>query len=222
MAEFKTSDVPVVKGKDGEFVAFEITNPQCKVCNLDPLIRRTVDMQLATGWRQVDVLTYLDEVASESAINHVNISTHARKHLGAKNAAANRIIASRVKQFGIDVDSVEGFLLTKQAVLDVLVHSGLENVLKGHTLVEPKDIIAAIAALTSLEEDMGANMDEMLKEFHAFSDAVKKFVPADMWDKIYDQYEKNLQDATPKALAQMTQTLNTEVIEAEASPVEEK
>jgi hypothetical protein len=103
----------------------------------------------------------------------------------------------------MDVEDTTDMLLTKRALLEIMIHKGYESILAGISVVEPKDLISVIDKLDKMEqEEQSASVDEMIRDFRAFADAVKTFVSEEAWQSIYDRYEQNLRmdKLVPKAL----------------------
>lgn len=160
-------------------------------------------MMLATGWSQANVRRHWNNNLGEEAFSAMNISIHARNHLTTKDAAVRRIMETRAKQEGIDVDGVHDYIVTKTAVLDLIIQSGIQGLHLGHTLTEPREMIAAIQLLDKMESEWKESaIDEMLREFRAFSDAVKEVVPPEQFAEIYDKFEATL-DGSDHALKKL-------------------
>lgn len=204
---------------------FQIVEPRCKVCKFAN--RREIDVMLATGWSQAAVLEYWNNVMSregqEDYFNPMNISNHARKHLGVQDAAVRRILEERARAEGVDIETVENTIRTKTGTVETLIAGGLESLHHGHTVVEPKVILDAIKMLTELEEKNSEILkEEMMREIRAFMAAVKKNVPDEMWETIFEDYAKELKKTSPKELT-TPQTIPTPPpIIVEGEVIEEK
>lgn len=194
MAQFAgSSNTPAAPGaaQPTTPVLHQVSEPKCKVCKYPH--RREIDMMLATGWSQADVRKHWNQVEGFEMFSHANISVHSRKHMTTKDAAVRRIMEQRARQEGLDVDAVEGFITTKRAVLDLVIASGIQGLHAGITMTEPREIIAAVAMLDKMEAEWKETaIDEMLKEFRAFSDAVKAVVSEEMYAAIFAKYEATI------------------------------
>lgn len=172
---------------------FEIVNSRCKICQSTH--RREIDMQLATGWSQADVLRFWNNAVRENEgdkdwLNHVNMSTHKKNHLSTRDAAVRRIIEERARQEAIDIENVQGYIVTRMGVLDYMVMAGLENIHHGTTVIEGKDMIAAMQMADKLESEFKeVAIEKLLSDFKTFADAVKELVPEDLFQEIYDLFE---------------------------------
>ncbi|MEM3097557.1 MAG: hypothetical protein QXU32_02410 [Nitrososphaerales archaeon] len=156
-------------------------------------------MMLATGWSQRAVMRHWNaiieaETGQSNYFNHTNVWIHANRHLSVRDAAIKNILEERARLDGIDIKSVEGFIRTKAGTAEAIISSGLESLYAGQTIVEPKIILDAIRVLMELEEKRASLVEEeMLREIKAFMAAVKRVVPEDMWSKIYEEFEIELE-----------------------------
>lgn len=195
-----------------------VVEPKCKVCNSPH--RREIDMMLATGWSQAAVRRHVNNMMGEEFFSHVNISVHARKHLTTQDAAVRKIIETRARQEGIDIEGVTDYIVTKTAVLDLIIQSGIQGLNRGHTITEPREMIAAIQTLDKMEAEWKESaIDEMLREFRAFSDAVKSVVPPEQFAEIYAKFEETI-DGQDHVLRKMP-LADIEVKEIEEAQYEE-
>jgi hypothetical protein len=180
---------------------FHIVEPKCHVCQHPS--RREIDMQLALGWSRAEVRRFWNhiievETGEADYFKKSSIENHANKHLSSDDAAHRRILETRARLEGIDVDLVEGFILTKQGVAENLLYKGLEALQRNETVVEPKEILGAIDTLMKLEEKRSVVAEEvMLQEIRAFMKAVKRNVDEETLEQIYIDYRLELGEVQP-------------------------
>lgn len=178
---------------------FQIVAPNCKVCKSPH--RAEVDKCLAMGWSQISVVRHFNQVVGEEYFSKDSMNRHANRHLSIRDAATRRVIESRARQVGMDVDEVEEFLTTKAGVLDAIVLKGLESLHSGATVVEAKDMIGAIQLLDRFEAEWKETaVDEMLAEFKAFTEAVKEVVGEEKYEEVFAAFERRLDSRHPHAL----------------------
>lgn len=195
----------------------EIVEPKCKVCSSPH--RREIDMMLATGWSNVAVMNHFNQIAGEGFFNKHNIGRHKSRHLSTRDAAVRRIIEERARQFGVDVDNVEGFIVTKAAVLDTIIQSGMEGIHRGDTFVEPKDVLTAVQQLDKFESEWKETaIDEIMSEFKAFTEAVKEIVGEEQYEAIFTAFERRLESRNsavlkPLQIPEVTGEVTEEVFE---------
>lgn len=153
----------------------ELSHGRCKVCKSP--YRREIDMLLATGWSQANVLRHFNQLIEDAAEQFTpqNMSTHARNHLTSRDAAVRKIMEERARQMGVDVELAENFITTKAAALDTIIHQGLHSLHTGSTQAEPKEIIAAIQMLEKMESEWKETaIDELMSEFKIFMECVRE------------------------------------------------
>lgn len=213
----KTDDKDEKKSKGATRGGFEISVPTCKICKLDPAIRLKIDTALATGMTQVAVLQHWNELLEEECgpdyISPVNISTHSRRHINLRQAALRQIMEKRAAEIGLAIDETVFSILTKEAVLESMVVSGLQNIAEMVTLVEPKELLSALDMLRKFEgESSEVALDEIRRQFEAFLDAVKTVVPEEMYALVAAKFEDNMRKTSPKAIAQHINAGEAEVV----------
>ena len=170
--------------------AVGIVEPRCKICN--SAHRRDIDRYLVMGMSHREIVRYFEALGEDFTPN--NISIHSRKHLNLQSAAIRRVIEKRAGEALIDIEETSDFLLTKRSVLEVMLHKGYESILAGMSIVEPRDIITVVEKLEKMEAEANSiAVDEMIRDFEAFADAVRQFVPEDIWPKMLETYKQNLQ-----------------------------
>jgi hypothetical protein len=197
---------------------FAISHPNCKICKLPQQYRRQLEMMIAAGITQAETTRHWNDVLEDdfgaNYLNEVNMSNHVRRHLSAREDAIRRIIEQRVKEHGIEVDDNERILLTKEVALDTVIVTGVQNIARGLTFVEPRELVGAIALKKQFEEQTGSiATDELWRQFLAFQDAVKMIVTPDQRELIATQFEKNIKATAPKELAASTAVTRIEAIE---------
>ena len=185
--------------------SYAVASPRCKVCTFPE--RRLIDNMLALGWTRAEVRRHWNDVieAQTGEVEYFkksSVENHALKHLSIQDSAVRRILERRAELEGIDVEMIEGFIMTKTGVAEVLVHKGLEALQRGDTQVEPKEIIGAIDTLIKLEEKRSVVAEEvMLREIRAFMRAVERNVDPELFEKIREDYRAELGETARPAIA---------------------
>jgi len=203
---------------------FSYTSPQCKICKLPPQFRRQLELMISAGFTQAEVLRHWNELLAEEYgpeyLNNQNMSNHVQRHLSARETAMRRVIEE--KAVSAAVDDQERIILTKEAALDAVIVTGVQNIARGVTYVEPRELVNAIALKANLEAETGnVAVDELWRQFLAFQDAVKMIVSPEDREAIAAQFEKNLHTTAPKEIAATTTVTHIEAIEVtEEIPIE--
>ena len=171
----------------------EHIEPRCKVCQSP--FRREIDACLAMGWSQAMVVSHFNRANGFEFLTRSNVSRHRSRHLTSRDAAVRKIIETRATQLRMDTEAIEGFILTRQATLDMIIQQGLESLRAGLSTSEPKDILAAVQMLEKMEQDINSMAaEEMTIQYKAFADAVQEVVPAEYHEKIFERTEAILQE----------------------------
>jgi hypothetical protein len=159
---------------------------------------------LATGWSQAEVRRHWNQFLGEEVFTANNISSHCGKHLNVRDLA---LWPLRSRCVGLFLeDATQGgelgvaVMSTLRAAVQLLLSSGLGSLREDLVEVEPADMFRAMRMLEQLDEAaigaeraaMQRERDEMLREFQAFSDAVKIYVPKQQWPDLYDSFERLL------------------------------
>jgi len=192
----KTNRAPTGRNLPAVLGSFSVASAQCKVCQFPE--RRLIDNMLALGWTRAEVRRHWNDVIEAQSgekdyFKKSSMENHALKHLSIQDSAVRRILERRAEMEGIDVEMIEGFIMTKTGVAEVLVHKGLESLQSGDTRVEPKEIIGAIETLIKLEEKRSVVAEEvMLREIRAFMKAVERNVDPELFEKIRADYRAEL------------------------------
>lgn len=165
---------------------YEHNEPRCKICQCP--FRREIDMALVTGWSQAGIVRHFNVALGDDYLNRSNLSRHKERHLSSRDAGVRNIVEERARAFGVDVENAQGFIMTRQATLDLIIQQGLEAMRAGITSSQPRDILEAVQILEKMEKEFqDVAMDEMMNQYKAFADAVQELVPEDLWERIFDK-----------------------------------
>jgi hypothetical protein len=122
------------------------------------------------------------------------LSNHKRKHLSIEQAAIRQVIEEKARQMGEDVDNTRRHLLTRKGYMEVAMIKSYQSILDGTVVPEPRDVLGMIAMMEKMEKDSSSiQMDEMMREFNAFTQAVKEVVPAELYDKVLYNFKRILE-----------------------------
>lgn len=211
------SSVPTIS-----FATEEIVEPRCSVCK--SRFRRTIDQLLVMGVPFAEVARQFEP----EGINRRSLSNHKRKHLSVEQAAIRRVIEEKARQIGEDVDNTSRLLLTRKGYMEVAMMKSYQGILDGTIVPEPRDVVHMISLMEKMEKDTSAaQVDEMMRDFNAFTQAVKGVVGEEVYDKILYKFKQILEQEKlieDKFLGnpQVLNTLPTsQPIEIEIDPLEE-
>jgi hypothetical protein len=175
----------------GAVVSFpvdEIVEPRCSICK--SRFRRTMDQLLVMGVPFSEISRQFET----EGITRRALSNHKRKHLSVEQAAIRQVIEEKARQIGEDVDNTKRSLLTRKGYMEIAMMKSYQSILDGTVVPEPRDVVAMISVMEKMEKDTaGAQVDEMMRDFNAFTQAVKEVVGSDMYDRILGNFKKILE-----------------------------
>ena len=178
-------------GGGGTTVSFpveEIVEPRCSICK--SRFRRTMDQLLVMGVPFSEISRQFET----EGITRRALSNHKRKHLSIEQAAIRQVIEEKARQMGEDVDNTRRHLLTRKGYMEVAMIKSYQSILDGTVVPEPRDVLGMIAMMEKMEKDSSSiQMDEMMREFNAFTQAVKEVVPAELYDKVLYNFKRILE-----------------------------
>jgi hypothetical protein len=175
-------------GDAGSAAAAAIRQPRCKVCTSPH--RPQIDAMLQAGQTQASVRVQFNALLGHDYFTRNNLSLHARKHLTPTppNDAFATALAAR---FALPADAAD---LSPHAVASAILRNGLEALHLHLSVPTPKDLLAAAKELENHQQN---TLQEALREFRAFSDAVQKVVPEKDYARIYAEFERQLEASKP-------------------------
>lgn len=166
----------------------EISEPRCSICKSK--FRRTIDQLLVMGVAFAEVSRQFED----EGITRRALSNHKRKHLSVEQAAIRQVIEEKARQIGEDVDNTKRLLLTRRGYMEVAMMRSYQAILDGTLVPEPRDIAHFISIMEKMDKDSAATqVDEMMRDFNAFTQAVKEVVGPDQYDKILYNFKRILE-----------------------------
>jgi replicative superfamily II helicase len=175
-------------GLSVSFPVEEIVEPRCSVCKSK--FRRTMDQLLVMGVAFSEISRQFET----EGITRRALSNHKRKHLSVEQAAIRKVIEEKARQIGEDVENTKSLLLTRRGYMEVAMMKSYQSILDGTVVPEPRDIVHMISLMEKMEKDTAAvQVDEMMRDFNAFTQAVKEVVGQEDYDKIIYKF-KNILD----------------------------
>jgi len=166
----------------------EINEPRCSVCKSQ--FRRTIDQLLVMGVAFAEISRQFEV----EGITRRALSNHKRKHLSVEQAAIRRVIEEKARQIGEDVENTSRLLLTRKSYMEIAMMKSYQAILDGTIVPEPRDIVQMISLMEKMEKDTAATqVDEMMRDFNAFTQAVKEVVGQEQYDKVLYNFKRILE-----------------------------
>lgn len=161
-----------------------ISEPRCRICRSD--FRPLIDRMIAGPYSYAAIARqFIGKDNELSGSNHEalrkSIERHAKQHVTVRDQAVREIIEQRAIERGLLVDEQKNMLLTSEALLELYVQKGFEQITKEGTWVRHQDVLEAVKMVEEMRRDTIVEQVEMLKkQVQAISTAVREIVPPDM------------------------------------------
>jgi hypothetical protein len=156
-----------------------IMEPRCNVCKSPH--RKVIDMLLTAG----APFTEVEREFEAEGLSRKSLSNHKSRHLNVEQAAIRRIIEDQARTEMDNIENTRRTLLTRKAVLQIMMSKGYQDVILERVQVEPRDIINIVQQLDKMDEKTAAmELEETMRHFVLFQQAVKDTVPDSMWDAL--------------------------------------
>jgi predicted DCC family thiol-disulfide oxidoreductase YuxK len=168
-----------------------ISEPRCRICRSE--FRPLIDRMIAGPYSYAAIARqFKDKDAELSGSNHEalrkSIERHAKQHVTVRDQAVREIIEQRAIERGILVDEQKNMLLTSEALLELYVQKGFEQITKDGTWVRHQDVLEAVKMVEEMRRDTTAEQVEALKkQVQVISLAVREIVPADLHPAIVER-----------------------------------
>lgn len=169
----------------------QIFESRCHVCSSPA--RNIIEQQMAAGVPDAHIAQNLEN-AGIAGVTRKSVGTHRRKHFTLADDAVRRIVERRAREVIENIDDTEEMLLTTKGILESMAHLGMKALLSGESKIEARDLITVLDKIESVRKaEQGAGLDEMMKDYQAFAQAVKHIVPEDMWNEIDKEFDRILE-----------------------------
>lgn len=179
-----------------------IYEPKCSICRSTN--RKAIDQMLVAGFSLRSIAEHFERLGE--TFTRASLSRHGRKHVTLQSAAIRRIIEKRAEDMVDSVEEAAGFLATRRSILEVAMQKGYDQIMSGSAHISPQDLLAIMDKLERMEaEEHAVAVDEMMRDFNAFAQAVKAMVEEEKWPEIVALYKENLQDMKTPALEDLIQ-----------------
>ncbi len=167
---------------------YVFSEPRCKVC-ASPY-RSDIDLMLASGRKQADVLKHWNQVLGKVYFTANNISIHTRKHLAVHDQIARRLVPiSASRGATTPAQTADGDRPKVRAATEAIVRGGLQAMDAGLTVPEPRDVLAAAKVLATMDaEDAAEKIAGMEREMKLFLKAVAEIVPKEYGEQIHTRW----------------------------------
>jgi hypothetical protein len=167
------------------------TNSQCKVCTSPD--RFEIEVALAQGQPQETVARRFS--TDDRRFNRQNIHVHYHNHMEVIDRAVLEVATSRMKHRMLDLDTAIEIEEQSQRVRDRMREHVYDAVENGRVRISARDVMGFIEQDARLSEQRSAaELEAIMAEAKAFSDAVKQCVPQSHWQEIVDTFDAQMRE----------------------------
>jgi hypothetical protein len=181
--------------KEQEIAPPIIVEPRCHVCQ--SVYRDFIEESLVKGHSYARIARQVPADENGNQIDRRSISNHLKEHMDLQRMAIREELEEEAKALQQNVEEGSQGAKTDRGILKVLVAKGFDDVLKGVSTVEPKDLIQIIKLLNELNNDASTSRaEENELALRTFVRAIEAVCPPDMIRLIVAEAERirNLDD----------------------------
>ena len=185
---------------DGETYAIR-NEARCRVCSLPDKglpegdrVLRLIDRSLVRFAPYKAILRYIQPFMegwpAKDRPGYASIRNHARRHLRIDETLVREIVERRAAaQDKKILDGIEP-LITRAAVLEAVVQTGVADLAAGVIVPKVSDILTASKALEDIDESSAQlQLKRLQEEFELIVQAIREVVAPDVWPEIISRIE---------------------------------
>jgi hypothetical protein len=161
--------------------------PRCHVCTHP--FRDIIDsMLLKADLSFSELARRMPPGRNGRKLDHRQLSTHSKKHLGAGDAAIRAILEEEADLAQKDyTEGVRG-AITHRGGLEVAFRKAYEDIVNGVAAVEPRDMIKIAEQLRKWDDETHAVQVDILRaQVSAIEEAIKRVLPKDKWMEVVNE-----------------------------------
>lgn len=170
-----------------------ISEPRCRICQSE--FRPLIDRMIAGPYTYAAIARQFHGKDDKLGGNHEalrkSIERHAKQHVTIRDQAVREIIEQRAIERGVLVEDQKNMLLTTEALLELYIQKGFEQITKDGTWVRHQDVLEAVKMVEEMRRDTISEQVEVLKKQVAvISQAVRDIVPPDLHPAIVERAQE--------------------------------
>ena len=185
------AELPAIKDDDNPVDIMEKlptkVESRCNVCQSE--FREVIDRLLVAGHSVAGIARQFhnrdDRFRRSMESTRKSIERHKSRHLSVRDDAVRRMLEARIRESGVLVDAVEGQLVNIEALYEMIVAKGQEQISAPDSRVKYQDVLDAAAKLNDLQKDrMAEQLEITQRQVEAISLAVRELVPPELLPSI--------------------------------------
>jgi len=183
------SDDSEEKNKDplGDLPA--IFEPRCKICKSD--FRTVIERLLVTGHPYVGIAKQFvnKDPQFRTSVDSLrkSIERHRKAHMNAHDNAIRALLEKQAREQGVLVETVQEQLISEEALLQLAVKKGTEQLTSSDSRIKYQDAIKAAELLRDKKyEDISLQMEIVNRQYNAIVQACQKVVPKELYPELVE------------------------------------
>lgn len=186
---WETNDREELEAVAAEGAPPRITVPQCHVC-MSPY-RDFIEEALVRSHSYESIAKKLPPEEDGSKIERRSIANHFKEHMDLQRTAIREELEEEARAAGQNVETGVQGAKTDRGILKVLVAKGFDDVIRGISTVEPKDLIQMIKLLNELNSNAStARAEENEIALRTFVRAIENVCEPEMIKLIVAEAER--------------------------------
>lgn len=166
-----------------------IIEARCHVCQSQ--YRDFIEESLVKGHSYERIAKQIPPDESGKKVDRRSISNHFKEHMDLQRTAIREELEEEARALQQNVEQGSLGAKTDRGILKVLVAKGFDDVLKGVSTVEPKDLIQIIKLLNELNSDAASTRAEENEIYlRTFVRAVENVCPPEMIKELVAEAER--------------------------------
>jgi hypothetical protein len=174
-----------------------ISQPRCHVCQSE--WRDFIEKAITEGHSYVSIERQIPPNEDGSKVDRRSIANHYKEHMDLERQSIRAQLEEEARILQQSVDEGPMGARTDRGMLKVMAIKGFQDIIKGVTTVEPKDLIAIVKVLNELNTNAStARAEENEIALRTFVRAIQNVCPPELIQKIVIEAEriKELDDVT--------------------------
>jgi len=182
---------------DGELFLYKRSS-QCKICTTSDDLKNIIDTLLLFPKSYKEVLNAIQPlqdklgIEGKDRINYENIRNHQKNHLPFEKRAVRDVVERRAREKNISILDANERLLTAEALYEVIVAKGFQELVSGDSVPTINQTIHAMEILRSIEKDDDKDYrpEELIRQLDVILTAIRDVLPNDMKEALFRRIEE--------------------------------
>lgn len=176
--------------------SMEYVEPRCKVCQSP--FRKEIELLLLKGMGYSSIERFCknfhDKSSGKAPINRKNLATHASHHMNLAQSALRKVIDERFREEAISAEDMKDSILTHRAIMEGMLQKAWDQIVTKDSRFAWTEVLQLMDRIERMDAQYASvQVDELMKEARAFSQAVQQVVPQAMWNEIAQAFDENME-----------------------------